>query len=145
MASSNFSSTCAIQRHHIKKVEIRRFPLPFPLPHSVAPQADEYEKLGSYAMIGLPSVYETRYGELLPKVNTSHSYYCCTGQAPFNTSILLYSVSLPQLPTPMNQLFFRAIALRYIVYTIVYSRKARFPVLRFKLTLAGGRILPLGD
>lgn len=37
-------------------------------------QADEYEKLGSYAMIGLPDVYETRYGELIapcPQVWTS--------------------------------------------------------------------------
>lgn len=28
-----------------------------------AAQPDEYEKLGSYAMIGLPDVYTTRYGE----------------------------------------------------------------------------------
>jgi len=31
--------------------------------HLVEQQPDEYEKLGSYAMIGLPDVYETRYGE----------------------------------------------------------------------------------
>lgn len=30
--------------------------------YSIA-QPDEYEKLGSYAMIGLPDVYKTRYGE----------------------------------------------------------------------------------
>lgn len=31
-------------------------------------QADEYEKLGSYAMIGLPDVYTTRYGESVHQV-----------------------------------------------------------------------------
>lgn len=33
------------------------------LPHILLSKADEYEKLGSYAMIGLPSVYEKRFGK----------------------------------------------------------------------------------
>lgn len=32
-------------------------------PTLITAQPDEYEKLGSYAMIGLPDVYTTRYGE----------------------------------------------------------------------------------
>lgn len=39
---------------------------------AVAVQADEYEKLGSYAMIGLPDVYKTRYGE------SCDGTYCCS-------------------------------------------------------------------
>ena len=33
------------------------------LPRLFTSKADEYEKLGSYAMIGLPGVYEKRFGE----------------------------------------------------------------------------------